>query len=148
MQDFEEISIATRDGLSLYYRRDSGAAWHEHHGARAEGFAPSDWTHVAKACFRKDADGRIVADHDPGTARPFREIPRLSDWWDGFRALENIPVLALGGANSDIVDAATFDEMTRVKPDLMRAIVPGRANGPFLYEPKSLAALDPFLILF
>ncbi len=124
---------------------DAGVAWRDSHGGGVEGLSADDFTRIAKVYFRKNDEGRIVADCDPGYARAFREIPRMSDLWSKFEGLKPIPVLALRGANSDIVDVETFKQMAEVKPDIQQATIPGRAHCPFLDEPESLTAIDAFL---
>lgn len=64
-----------------------------------------------------------------------------TDFWPFFEALKPIPTALIRGANSDLLSAATADEMTLRHPDMLRADVPGRGHVPFLDEPESLAIL-------
>lgn len=63
------------------------------------------------------------------------------DLWPLFDALEGLPLALIRGANSDLLSRETADEMTRRRPDMIRADVPGRGHVPFLDEPEALDAL-------
>lgn len=60
------------------------------------------------------------------------------DLWLFFRALNDIPLGVLRGANSDILSHDTLEEMIRRHPDLTFAEVPNRGHVPFLNEPEAL----------
>jgi len=56
-----------------------------------------------------------------------------------------VPILAIRGAQSDILSAATLARMQREKPDLRVLEVADRGHAPMLDEPQCLAAIDEFL---
>lgn len=70
------------------------------------------------------------------------------DLWPLFEAIGPLPVTALRGANSDLLSAATLDEMARRLPHLRAVTIPDRAHVPFLDEPASLTAIQEFLETF
>jgi pimeloyl-ACP methyl ester carboxylesterase len=93
----------------------------------------------------REQDGRIVADYDPMIGEAARVAPVAPvDLWPAFRALAPLPALALRGAHSDILSAATLQRMQREKPDLRAVTVANRGHWPLLDEPDALAALDAF----
>lgn len=103
-----------------------------------------EWLERAKRIFR-EKDGKVVPDMDPVYGKVFRSRKRPPDWWDSWEALKDKPVLVLRGAVSDILDEEVLDEMTRRKPDMRRAIVPGRGHCPALDESEASSAIDAFL---
>ncbi len=69
----------------------------------------------------------------------------VANLWPLFDALAGLPLALIRGANSDLLDAGTADEMARRRPDMIRAEVPGRGHVPFLDEPQALEALRTWL---
>ena len=67
------------------------------------------------------------------------------DLWPLFDSLAGLPLALIRGANSDLLTRATADEMSRRRPDMLRADVPGRGHVPFLDEPLSLSVLHRWL---
>ena len=108
-------------------------------------FTPDEWLLRAHRIYFEDNDGKVKANMDPMYGRVFRERKRLPDYWHFYDGMKPIPVLAVRGAVSDILDQDTLDEMQRRKPDLRTVIVPGRGHCPMLTEPVALAAIDAFL---
>ena len=67
------------------------------------------------------------------------------DLWPLFDALVGLPIALIRGANSDVLSADTADEMSRRRPDMIRADVPDRGHVPFLDEPEALDAIHEWL---
>ncbi len=67
------------------------------------------------------------------------------DLWTLFKALAQLPLTAIRGANSDLLSAQTFAKMQQCAPDMRVAIVPDRGHVPFLDEAESLAAIHAHL---
>jgi len=67
------------------------------------------------------------------------------DLWPLFDAFAGLPLALIRGANSDLLGIETADEMSRRRPDMIRADVPGRGHVPFLDEPQALNALHLWL---
>ncbi|MBM3506017.1 MAG: alpha/beta hydrolase, partial [Alphaproteobacteria bacterium] len=108
-------------------------------------FTPAEWLLRANRIYFEDADGKVKANMDPMYGRVFRERKRPPDWWNFYEGMLRIPVLAVRGAVSDILDAETVAEMKRRKPDLETIDVPGRGHCPMLTEPVARQAIDRFL---
>lgn len=107
------------------------------------------WQEFARNSFDEDDGGvpRLAADPKIGDA--IRSIPAppgaVQRLWLAFGQLCNMPVLALRGAHSDLLSAATFERMQQEAPGLVAVTVPNRGHAPQLDEPDSLRAIDTFL---
>ncbi len=107
------------------------------------------WHELARKSFDEGDDGvpRIAADPKIGDA--VRSIPlppnATQAMWFAFGQLRAIPTLALRGAHSDLLSAATLERMQREVPQLVAVTVPNRGHAPQLDEPHSLRAIDAFL---
>ncbi|MEM7221406.1 MAG: alpha/beta hydrolase [Pseudomonadota bacterium] len=111
------------------------------------GFETDDqWRRFAEATYKEGPDGRLHFDWDVTLARAFADDQTNgTDLWQLYRALGEMPVLALRGATSDVLSEATFQRMAELKPDLIRVTVPGVGHTPALDEPISQEAIDDFL---
>jgi pimeloyl-ACP methyl ester carboxylesterase len=86
------------------------------------------------------------ADADPLIGEPLRNSDSAApDLWPLWGALAKVPMLAIRGAHSDILSAATLTRMQREKPDLQVLTVTDRGHAPLLDEPESLGAIERFL---
>ncbi len=103
------------------------------------------WASVARQYFN-DESGRPAPGYDAqlskALALPDGPIPTL---WPQFSALNRIPILALRGANSDILSAATLDEMRRRHPMFEAMTVPDQGHAPLLKDADSIGAIYQFL---
>jgi pimeloyl-ACP methyl ester carboxylesterase len=118
---------------------------HAARGLREQGgvahpdFAISDWLRLAKRMMVVGPGGRIAFDYDMKIAEPFnraQETPPI-DMWPAFRALGGRPVLAVRGALSDILSAATLKRMSRELKGLQTVTVPRVGHAPTLEEPAA-----------
>jgi len=111
--------------------------------------AIEDWLAMAKRVCRLTSAGRVVFDYDMRIAEPFRAVPDpdkpAPDLWPAFEALAGRPVTLVRGARSDLLSAATADEMTRRLPGLDCVTVPDVGHAPQLDEAESVAAIDRLL---
>jgi len=108
-----------------------------------------DWLDFARATYREGADGALHFDWDIRLARPLRKARGAApDLWPLYRGLGGVPVLALRGAASDILSAATFERMARETPAFVGVTVPGVGHAPSLDEPAAREAVDAFLARF
>jgi pimeloyl-ACP methyl ester carboxylesterase len=111
-------------------------------------FTQAQWCEFARNTFVEEAGGlRLAADPKIGDALRALSAPPDADqaMWLAFRALRDIPTLALRGAHSDLLSQATFDRMQQEHSRLVRVTVPDRGHPPQLDEPTSIAAIDSFL---
>ncbi|MCK0096504.1 alpha/beta hydrolase [Yoonia sp. F2084L] len=104
------------------------------------------WMAEVKAHYRQTDDGLIIR-YDPKLrdavlAAGAQPAP---DLWPLFDALSDLPLALIKGANSDLLTRETADEMSRRRPDMIRADIPGRGHVPFLDEPDAVNALHLWL---
>ena len=117
--------------------------------AMTPGFAniPHDrWLEEATHLFNATEDG-LALRYDPALRDPFIEAMagEIPDAWPLYDMIPDIPMALIRGVNSDLISAATADEMQARRPRLIRAEVPDRAHIPFLDEPEARAALLEFI---
>jgi pimeloyl-ACP methyl ester carboxylesterase len=118
-------------------------------GAAMPDYDERQWQAFARQSFDEGEDGvpRLAADSKIGDA--IRSIPAppgaAQAMWLAFGQLRNIPALALRGAHSDLLSAATFERMQLEVPGLVAVTVANRGHAPQLDEPQSLRAIDAFL---
>lgn len=111
-----------------------------------EGYTSEDWVRMARRNMRED-DGEIVFDYDMAIAEPFNTAGPAPDidMWPFFAALAQKPLLAIRGANSDLLSAEALDTMRALAPAMKSVVVPGVGHAPDLSEPEAVAAIDQFL---
>jgi pimeloyl-ACP methyl ester carboxylesterase len=116
------------------------------YGAAWPGLDAARWEKIARASYRTDEKGVPQPDADPLIAEPLKDTSKAApDLWPLWRAIARVPMLAIRGADSDILSAATLARMQRDKPDLRTLTVASRGHPPLLDEPECRAAIDEFL---
>jgi pimeloyl-ACP methyl ester carboxylesterase len=119
-------------------RADYGAAWPNLSDAR--------WDEIARLSYRANAQGVPEVDADPLIGEPLRKTSAAApDLWPLWGALARVPILAIRGAHSDVLSAATLQRMQRGKADLEVLQVANRGHAPLLDEPECVAAIERFL---
>jgi pimeloyl-ACP methyl ester carboxylesterase len=107
-------------------------------------YGPADWLALAQqTCVVED--GRVVLDYDPAIAQGLANGSATPDLWPLFGLLAGRPVLALRGALSDLLSAATLARMAERLPGLETLEVPDRGHAPTLDEPLVRERLLDFL---
>jgi pimeloyl-ACP methyl ester carboxylesterase len=110
------------------------------------GLDAARWEKIARAGYRADEHGVPQPDADPLIAEPLKDTSRAApDLWPLWGAISKVPMLAIRGAHSDILSAATLARMQREKPDLRVLTVANRGHAPLLDEPECIQAIDEFL---
>ena len=112
-------------------------------------YSDAQWLAFARQSFDAGDDGVPRLASDPKIGDAIRSIPpppgATQAMWDALRQLRTIPSLALRGAHSDLLSAATFERMQREVPSLVAVTVANRGHAPQLDEPDALRAIDTFL---
>jgi pimeloyl-ACP methyl ester carboxylesterase len=112
-------------------------------------YSDERWLAFARQSFNEDDAGMPRLAADPKIGDAIRSIPvppgATQAMWLAFGHLRAIPALALRGAHSDLLSAATFERMQREVPSLHAVTVANRGHAPQLDEPDSLRAIDTFL---
>jgi pimeloyl-ACP methyl ester carboxylesterase len=117
------------------------------HSAQFPRWTDADWDQFARLTYREE-NGRPVSDYDPKLATTLagvefdRPVPAL---WDEFRTLAGLPMLALRGANSDLLSAATVETMRSIHPGLESIVIPDEGHPPQLRQPQVLARISAFI---
>jgi pimeloyl-ACP methyl ester carboxylesterase len=108
--------------------------------------SPDRWAILTRRGYREDGNGRPQVDADPLIGQALRAAPGAPlDPWPAWRALRDLPILAIRGARSDILSAATFARMKAEMPTLLQVSVRNRGHAPLLDELECLGAIDGFL---
>ncbi len=97
----------------------------------------------------EEKDGRLAARYDPKLADTLKDFDiekPLPDLWPQFEALKAVPILALRGANSDLLSPQTLAEMQKRHPNCDAHIVAGEAHAPLLMDAESLDRIVKFII--
>jgi pimeloyl-ACP methyl ester carboxylesterase len=117
----------------------------------AEVYAPfgplsaDQWRHLAEHSLRRKADGRYELRYDPALAAPFQGDALADvDMWKVWDAI-GCPVLALRGAESDLLTAETAAEMQTRGPRAELREFAGIGHAPALMAGDQIAAVRDWL---
>ena len=119
-----------------------------YNGAAFPNYKRADWARWARRTYAENAAGEPELLYDPAIAEPMREAGDNApppDTWPLFDALGKVPVLAIRGALSDILDEDCFAEMQRRHPKLTPLTVPNVGHAPMLDESGVVRHLRDFL---
>jgi pimeloyl-ACP methyl ester carboxylesterase len=103
-------------------------------GSTFPALSDEDWERMARAFYRDD-NGRPVADFDPALLNTITSVDLnepLPVLWPQFMGLTRVPMLAIRGANSKLLSAATLDEMRQRHADCRTITVAGQGHAPLL----------------
>ncbi|MDM4766610.1 alpha/beta hydrolase [Pelomonas sp. SE-A7] len=107
-------------------------------------FGREDWLAMVMNTCIMDVD-QVLLDYDPEISQGVANGSAAPNLWPLFQMLGTHPVLAIRGALSDILAAATLQAMTERLPSLEALEIPGRGHAPTLDEPAARAAIVDFL---
>ncbi len=105
------------------------------------------WEKVARQQFN-DADGRPAAAYDPNVGKALSEVDiskPVPHMWDHFQSLLQTPIMVIRGENSDILSAATVQEMQTRHPGLVPVLIRNEGHAPMLMERFSQRQIGDFL---
>lgn len=106
-----------------------------------------DIAEAARVHFREDG-GSIVPNFDEKLVEQFGEIDLetvIPDLWPQFESLARIPVMAIRGANSDLLSEETLDAMTKRHPNLEPFTAADEGHAPRLADEASMLRIEAFL---
>jgi pimeloyl-ACP methyl ester carboxylesterase len=105
----------------------------------------AEWVEIAHQLFN-DADGKPAPGYDPKLSHSLSVLdgppPAL---WAQFESLKRVPVMVLRGENSDILSAATVEEMRRRHPRLTAHTVRWEGHAPWLRDAHTINEVATFL---
>ncbi len=111
-----------------------------------ENVSKNRWLTEVKKLYRETPDGLEIT-YDPklrdAVIDAMNQPP--ADVWKLFAALAEKPMAVIRGVNSDLLSAATLEQMQKYKPDLVFAKIAGRGHVPFLDEPEAIKALRSWI---
>ncbi|SCZ30418.1 alpha/beta fold hydrolase [Afifella marina] len=105
-----------------------------------------DWRAYTHALF-VERDGAIKPDYDPKLLKSVatldleEAVPTL---WPQFDSLRHVPLLSIRGENSDLLSAATVEEMAWRHPGMERLTVEGQGHAPLLRDQPTLDRMVAF----
>jgi pimeloyl-ACP methyl ester carboxylesterase len=103
------------------------------------------WMEVARQWFN-EAGGHPAPGYDPNIGKSFSSTDEpMPSLWPHFGALAPAPLLVIRGENSDILSAATVQQMRARHPQCASLTVPGQGHAPLLKDAETIAAIAGFL---
>lgn len=125
---------------------DAAAVLRELFASQFPKLTSHQWLVAAQRAFRPES-GRLVPNYDVALAKTLEgvsvEAP-IPDMWTQFDALKDKPMMAIRGANTDLLSKTTFDEMARRHSGLECVEVPDQGHPPLLVEPEIVARIAEF----
>ncbi|MBM3607507.1 MAG: alpha/beta hydrolase [Alphaproteobacteria bacterium] len=118
--------------------------------AQFTGLSLDDWRAYAELTF-EEKDGKFIPRYDAALSKPLLEmnlengVPAL---WPQFDGLRHLPVLAIRGANSDLLSNATLEAMAARHGDCQTHTVEGQGHAPLLLDEASIARVAKFVERF
>jgi pimeloyl-ACP methyl ester carboxylesterase len=104
----------------------------------------AEWMHLAFHSAEESGDGNLRLRYDPAIGKPFQDKPAddLALWafWDQLR----VPVLAIRGADSDLLLRETLVRMAK-KPGCEAVEIAGCGHAPALMAPDQIDTIRRFL---
>lgn len=104
------------------------------HGPDFPALNDADWARMVSALYR-DTSAGLMPDFDEklvDTLAGADFSKPLPDLWPQFEALHAVPLLAIRGANSKLLSAATIEDMRKRHPGMETITVDGQGHAPFL----------------
>ncbi len=123
---------------------EAAAAIHMLDGIIYPGYQQAEWLKLARRRFIEMPDGAFRPDYDFNISKPFASAGAVN-LWPFFKAMKDIPVLAIRGGTSDLLNPVVFTRMKQELAHLDQAVVPNHGHAPYLDEPEALQAIDRFL---
>jgi pimeloyl-ACP methyl ester carboxylesterase len=116
----------------------------------------AQWRHLAAHSAQEGPDGELALRYDPGIGESLQgridpefpiglELMRGIDLWSLWSKVE-CPTLVLRGAESEVLQKETVDEMRKRKPDLEVAEFPGVGHAPALMSAEQIGVVKEFLL--
>lgn len=104
------------------------------------------WMELARQFF-DEVDGRPVPAYDAKLAGSISALsgppPAI---WPQFEALKHVPAMVLRGENSDLLSAATVEEMRRRHPRITAHTVRWEGHAPLLKDEATIETIAGFLV--
>jgi len=103
------------------------------------------WAEFARQVFNDEND-LPAPSYDPNLSKAISVMDGPApELWPQFAALAPIPLLAVRGANSDILSEETLKQMRAHHPRLEATVVRGQGHAPLLKDTPTITAIAEFL---
>lgn len=115
--------------------------------AQFPNLSDDDWLAYARGTFREDG-GRLVPAYDVRLSETLKAVtpdavpPAM---WPQFAALARCPVMVIRGGLSDILSAATVEQMKARHPGLDVRVVEDQGHAPLLTDTATIGAVTAFV---
>ena len=133
----------------LFPTMEAAEAWIREVGAPFGALTDAQWRHLTVHSVRAldGGPGGFAMVYDPGLGDAFRAAQILEDidLWPVFEAVR-CPTLALRGAESDLLERATFAAMATRGPCARTVEIAGVGHAPMLMDPAQIAVVRDFLL--
>ena len=106
------------------------------------------WRKLTRQFFN-EAGGRPAAAYDPKVGAALSEVDiakPVPSMWEHFESLFQAPVMVLRGENSDLLSAATVQEMQARHPALTSVVIRNEGHAPLLLDRISHRTIADFLL--
>jgi len=115
-------------------------------GASYGPLTDEQWQHLTRYSMRPVEKG-YISNYDPGLGTPFKMMPILLNVgvWDSYDRIR-YPVLAIRGAESDLLRRETWLDMAKRGPRAKLVEFPGVGHAPMLMSEDQIAAIRDFLL--
>lgn len=104
----------------------------------------ADWSDMTTHSVTREADGSYLLHYDPAIGDPFKQPAQDVDLWALYDRIQ-CPVLVLRGAKSEVLSAATAEEMTRRGPCAELVEFQGCGHAPALMNEEQVAVVRDWL---
>lgn len=104
----------------------------------------AQWDALARQLF-DEKDGRPAQAYDSKLAQMFSAATPIPSLWPQFMSLKHVSMLAIRGANSDLLSETTLTEMQRRHPDIVTLTVANEGHAPLLMDIPTIAEIAAFL---
>ncbi len=105
----------------------------------------AEWVEIARQLFN-DTGGRPTPGYDPALSQSLSVLDGpMKPLWAQFESLKRVPVMVLRGENSDILSAATVEEMRRRHPRITAHTVRWEGHAPWLRDAHTINEVAAFL---
>lgn len=106
------------------------------------------WRKLARQLFN-EADGRPAAAYDPNVGKALSEVDiakPVPNMWEHFQSLYQVPLMTIRGENSDVLSAATVQQMQARHPTLTPVLIRNEGHAPLLLDRFSQRIVADFLV--
>ncbi len=105
----------------------------------------AEWVEISRQFFN-EVDGKPAPGYDPKLSHSLSVLDGpMPVLWKQFEAMKRVPVMVLRGEHSDILSAATVEEMARRHPRLTAHTVRWEGHAPFLRDTHTIDEVKKFL---